>query len=83
MIFRDGIDKINDWFRRHEESDFGTYHHTEDKDGEDFYCVCPEDLREFSDFLRAEFPDLAYIPGKFSSYGIGFTSDDLFNSVCF
>jgi hypothetical protein len=83
MMYDEQIKDVDEWFRKKEEDDFGTYHHTEEKDGEDFYCVSLDDIEDFADYLREEHVDLAYINCKFSYYGLGFTSEDLQDAVYF
>lgn len=68
----DDIELIDEWFNAHVSS-YGTYH----SDNE--YSVCADDIDEFSDFLRENFPDMVGIRcccGTRDS-GIWFFRDDL------
>ena len=54
MMYEDDIQKVNEWFDRHTEF-YGTSR------SEREYNIFQEDLEDFTDFLRDEFPDLCYI----------------------
>lgn len=68
---------INDWFKKHDERVYETYHHTKEEDGEDVYVVAYYDMESFTDMLRDNFPDLIGFPCIVGTYGIWFSSDDL------
>ena len=54
MMYEEDIQKVNEWFDKHTE-----YYGTSRSERE--YSVFSEDLEDFTDFLRNEFPDLCYI----------------------
>ena len=54
MMDKEDIQKVNEWFDRHTE-----YYGTSRSERE--YSIFSEDLEDFTDFLRNEFPDLCYI----------------------
>lgn len=67
-MYDEHIQMINDWFDKHE--DYGTYH----VDNE--YAVRIGDMDEFRDLI-AEITDLVFLPCRFNTQGIFFTTDDL------
>ena len=73
------IQSIDEWFDSREHDDYldRTYHHTEEKDGEDVYSISCFDLQDFTDFLANEFPDMIGLTCRMSHYGVWFTLKDL------
>ena len=74
-MYEDDVKALGEWFRCHE--DYGTYHHTKEKDGEDIYGVNISDMELFCDYLRENVTDLIGIPCMVGNDGIWFTSEDL------
>lgn len=71
-MYENEIKLVDEWFDAHVEN-YGTYH----SDNE--YSICANDLEDFSDFLRENFPDMVGIRcyfGKCDS-AIWFFRDDL------
>lgn len=73
-MHEDDIKALDDWFRRHE--NYGTYHHTEEKDGEDIYVVGSTHMVSFCNQLSL-IPDLIGIPCEIENDCMRFTSEDL------
>lgn len=67
-MYDEHIQMINDWFDKHE--DYGTYH----VDNE--YAVRIGDMYEFRDLI-AKITDLVFLPCRFGTEGIFFTTEDL------
>ena len=76
------IQSIDEWFESRKSDEYydRTYHHTEKEDGEDAYVISCTDLRDFTDFLVDEFPDMIGLTCRMSHYGVWFTSKDLENA---
>ena len=76
------IRSIDEWFESRKSDEYYdmTYHHTEKEDGEDVYAISCTDLRDFTDFLADEFPDMMGLTCRMSHYGVWFTSKDLENA---
>lgn len=70
-MYDEHIQMINDWFDQHE--DYGTYH------VDDEYAVRIGDMYEFRDLI-AKITDLIFLPCKFSTEGLFFTTEDLNNA---
>ena len=76
-MYSEDIKALNKWFKKKEKDSYGTYHHTERKDGEDIYVVNSLDFEDFTDYLRENVVDLIGIPCMVGNDGIWFTSKDL------
>ena len=74
-MYEDDIKALDEWFANH--THYGTYHHTEEEDGEDIYAVSVSDMELFCDYLRENVTDFVGIPCMTEEYGIWFTSKDL------
>lgn len=80
MWDEDDQKKLDEWFETNEHSIF-TYHHTEQRDGEDAYAVGIGGLDEFFGLMGTLSPELLSIPVRIDKEGIWFTTDDLENAA--
>lgn len=74
-MYEDEIALIDAWFDEHEEC--GTYHHTEDADGEDIYVIDASNVEDFCDYIRAKLVDLIGFRCYVNGDGIWFKPEDL------
>jgi len=74
-MYDDDIKMLDEWFAEY--TDYGTYHHTKEEDGEDVYAVSASDIELFCYYLKENGADLIGIPCMIGNDGIWFTSEDL------
>ena len=71
----DDIKVIDEWFKWNE--NYGTYHHTEEKDGEDLYVVSLSDLELFCNYLSENIVDFIGMECTLGDDSVWFTSKKL------
>ena len=74
-MYEEDIEVLDAWFASH--TNYGTYHHTQEEDGEDAYVVSASDMELFCYYLSENTIDLIGIPCMVGNDGIWFTSEDL------
>ena len=76
-MYDEDISVINEWFENRDDRIYETYHHTKEDDGEDVYCIAESDMKDFTDMLANNMPDLIGFQCMVGNNGIWFSSEDL------